>query len=60
MLSSVSALAVMDGMKRNKEEGRRGDGLRKDRRGMIKERADGGHEEDGTERRRTGSGRREN
>lgn len=40
--------------KRRGETRRQTERLREDRRGMIKERADGGHEENGSERRRTG------
>lgn len=55
MLSSVSPLAVTDKeRKRRGETGRQTERLREDRRGKIKERADGGHEEDESERRRTG------
>lgn len=55
MLSSVSPLAVTDG-KRKKETRRQTERLHEDRRGVIKERADGGHEEDGSEK-RDGHGR---
>lgn len=44
-------------MERGNEETKKR--LSEDRKKMIKERADGGHEEEGNEERRTGRGRRE-